>query len=169
MATTRTCHTSFWIAQAPDPRPLPIRWHGTPRPVHTTPPLPLAPDDRPVLADAAEEVADAALQAHARTLVHAVVDTLQGRRPLAQLTRWVTADVTAALALRMRLQGTPGHLAVRSIHVQLVSPTVAEVAVRLQAHQRFTAAAFRLERTDTRWICPVADFGPLPNAGQRRL
>ncbi len=104
-----------------------------------------------------------AVRAHARSLLVALVDAIQGRRPAAQLTRWVGDGVMAEVTLRARLhQRAPRPLAVRSMRVQPVDESTVEVAARLQAGDRFTAAALRLERIGTRWFCPVADFGPLP-------
>ncbi|HHV19967.1 MAG TPA: hypothetical protein GXZ30_00260 [Propionibacterium sp.] len=150
----------------PDLRPDPVRWGRAVDPHVAMTPLPLTAIPALESAPRTDQIhpgpADA-LRGHARALMVALVDAIQGRRPTAQLTRWVSDAVMADLTLRARLhQRDPRPLSVRSLRLQLVSPQVAEISARLQAGDRFGAAALRLEQRGDRWFCPVADFGPLP-------
>lgn len=159
----------------PDPRPAAVRWQHASRSGNPMTPLPLEHSAwRPALDPDPLDLAEVeACQARARSLLGALVDALQGRRSLAQLTRWVSADVMADLVLRARTQQrTPTPLTVRSVRVQVQDRLVdaagrprqiVELSARLQSGDRFTAVALRLERIGSRWFCPVVDFGPPPN------
>lgn len=157
----------------PDLRPPAVHWHRPPAAYSRMTPLPLDPEagvDRPAAAEGLPGDDFEGLRAHARSLLGALVDVIQGRRPTTQLTRWVSDEVMADLVLRARLhQRAPQALAVRSIRIQRQGRTVVEVSGRLQAGERFTAAALRLEQVGSRWFCPVADFGPLAHAGDHPL
>lgn len=162
------------VLPIPDPRPVAVRWHRTPAAYAGMSPLPLEADHSAY--PAAGRTGGATppelegLRAHARSLLVALVDAIQGRRQATQLTRWVSDDVMADLVLRARLhQRAPLPLAVRSLRVQLIDPAVAEASGRLQAGDRFTAVALRLERKGHRWLCSVADFGPLAHPGDHPL
>lgn len=162
------------IRPIPDPRPAAVRWHRTPVAYAGMSPLPLEADHQS--GRAAGRTGGATppelegLRAHARSLLVALVDAIQGRRQTAQLTRWVSDEVMADLVLRARLhQRAPLPLAVRSLRVQMIEPAVVEASGRLQAGDRFTAVALRLERKGHRWLCSVADFGPLAHPGDHPL
>lgn len=157
----------------PDPRPGAVRWHRPPAAQSGMSPLPLDTDDaadQPAGRATGTPPEFEALRAHARSLLVALVDAIQGRRQTAQLTRWVSDEVMADLVLRARLhQRAPLPLAVRSFRVQLIDPAIVEASGRLQAGNRFTAVALRLERKGHRWLCAVVDFGPLAHPGDHPL
>ncbi|MDO5682451.1 MAG: Rv3235 family protein [Propionibacteriaceae bacterium] len=172
-------------APAPDLRPEPVRWHRqTDAPLSTwMAPLPLSDAAAiPTFADQLRSDLRAetdGLHAHARSLVSALVDVIQRRRPATQLVRWVSDTVLADLAFLARAtQRSPRRLVVRSVRLQVVTPDVAEVSARVQSDHRHQALALRLERQEERWFCPLVDFGPGPRVpggpmvsgkGQRRL
>lgn len=172
-APPRRARTS---APVPDLRPEPVRWSRPPTAYAGMLPLPLDPLDASAPCAGTEHTPepDPFIQA----LLRALIDTIAGRRAANQLTRWVDDEVYADLLLRARLhQRRPVPLALRSFRAQPVAEDVWEVSARVQAGDRFTAAAIRLERAGTRWVCTVADFGPLAPAvpeppprlsGQRR-
>jgi hypothetical protein len=99
----------------------------------------------------------------------AVAETLQGRRPVGQLSRWVDEQVLATLnvALRHRRRGTsrtapestrPAVL--RSVHLQYPQPTAVEASAHVQLDGRSAAFAFRLEAWYDRWLCTALELGP---------
>lgn len=145
----------------PDPRPKPFSWQ--PEPVnHGLVPLPLDPADLPgsPLPDA-HSGDDPELDRFVATLLRALLDTIAGRRPVTQLTRWVDDEVYADLVLRARLhQREPVPLLLRTFRRQQVAVGVVEVSARIQAGPRHAAVALRLEQLGRRWVCKVADFGP---------
>lgn len=92
------------------------------------------------------------------SLVRAVVETLAGSRPAAQLARWLSADLYEALARRaglaVRINGRPSQVrqaVVRRVHVCRLSPTVAEAAVVVHDGERVRGAAVRIEAHRGRW------------------
>lgn len=161
------------ILPIPDPRPMAVRWHRAPEACSGMVPLPLGADDsahQPEGPGTGTAPEAEALRTHARSLLVALVDAIQGRRQTTQLTRWVSDEVMSDLVLRARLhQRTPLPLAVRSLRVQMIDASVVEASGRLQTGDRFTAVALRLERQGNRWFCPVVDFGPLAHAGDHPL
>lgn len=109
------------------------------------------------------------LEAHARQLVRALIETVVGRRPIAQLGTWASYAVLADIRLwahhRDRLAG---HLTPVSMRIQHPHRSAAEVSVRLATgvHRaggsRSIALALRLDRMGSRWICTAVDAGPRP-------
>lgn len=158
----------------PDSRPPAVRWFSSDRAYASGPPLPLegehavldapsAHDDRLLDGD------DRRLEGFVRLLLGALLDAIQGRRPTTQLVRWVSDEVIADLVLRARLhQRAPVPLAVRSFRVQRLDPRFAEVSARVRVGSGYGAAALRLERVGDRWMCRVADFGPVPGGAVTR-
>jgi hypothetical protein len=99
------------------------------------------------------------------SLALALVETLHGHRPIAQLNRWVDDDVLAAISLHRRRrrdeQRRPSaQPALRSVRLQHATPEVAEVSAHLSVGRRSMAIAFRLEAVGERWLCTAAEFGP---------
>lgn len=151
-----------------DTRPPAHRWCRADPAYAGTPVLPL--DDEPPPGHHSLPGPDAKLDAFVQRLLAAMIDVIQGRRPPAQLIRWVSDEVLADLVLRARLhQRNPIALGIRSYRVQLVTPRAAEVSARLRHGPRFTAAAFRVESVAERWMCLIADFGPLNGASDPPL
>lgn len=96
-----------------------------------------------------------------RNLTQGVLEVLAGVRDVAQLARWMTADVyesvsvRAALAARARSArgvrvARPVH-AIRSVRCTPVSSTAVEAVVVVSGPARTRAVAVRLEGMDRRW------------------
>lgn len=101
-------------------------------------------------------------------LVQALVEVTSGVRPAAQLVRWTTTDVYAALQRRIVRSELLGQRApgarrlgaiVRSIHVDEPAEGVAEVCAVVQHGMRCRAIALRLEGFDGRWQCTALQVG----------
>ena len=98
------------------------------------------------------------------TLALAVIQALVGRRPVAQLNRWVVEEVLGAISIRQRrslsLHGrTAVPTALRSVHVQHPDPEVAEVSAHVAIGKQSAAMAFRLEAFGDRWLCTALELG----------
>jgi hypothetical protein len=98
------------------------------------------------------------------TLALAVIQALVGRRPVAQLNRWVVDDVLMAINIYQRRSLTRhGRIAVptalRSVRVQHPDPEVAEVSAHVVIGKRSAAMAFRLEALGERWLCTALELG----------
>jgi hypothetical protein len=101
-------------------------------------------------------------QAWARRTVQAVVEVLSGVRPLAQLARWTSPDVYAALQRRRAgaAQPRPGRRpVVRSVHVCEPADGVAEACAVVIGQGRARAVALRLEGLDGRWLVTALEIG----------
>ncbi len=109
------------------------------------------------------------------TLALAVIQALVGRRPVAQLNRWVVEEVLVAISIyQRRSHSRHGRIAVpatlRSIRIQHPDPEVAEVSAHLAIGQRSVAMAFRLEALGDRWLCTALELGlRMEPRGERRL
>lgn len=99
----------------------------------------------------------------AARLLQAVLETLVGRRPAAQLQEWASPIVLAALAVvaGQRQWAAPNGSppAVRSVRVSEPADGVAEVSAVAQRGERFFAVAARLEGLDGRWRCVALRLG----------
>jgi hypothetical protein len=98
------------------------------------------------------------------TLALAVIQALVGRRPVAQLNRWVVDDVLMAINIYQRRSlSRHGRIAVptalRSVRVQHPDPEVAEVSAHVVIGKRSAAMAFRLEALGERWLCTALELG----------
>ena len=98
------------------------------------------------------------------TLGLAMIQALLGQRPASQLNRWVVEDVLAAISIfQRRSLRTNGQIAesiaLRSIHIQLPEPEIAEVAAHVIVGKRSIAMAFRLEALSDRWLCTALELG----------
>ena len=110
------------------------------------------------------------------SLAQAMVETFQGRRAPAQLSRWVSEVVLAGLTMHCRRRARAAAAAERdprgllsappivlhSVRVQHPHPEVAEVSAHLRAARRSFAVAFRLEAQHGRWLCTALELGPSP-------
>lgn len=99
-------------------------------------------------------------------LVQAIVEISAGTRPVAQLIRWTSAEVYAALQHRAAhaLSGERANsrrlaALVRSVHVREPVDGVAEVCAVVQRGRRCAAIALRLEGVDGRWLCTALQLG----------
>jgi hypothetical protein len=98
------------------------------------------------------------------TLALAVIQALVGRRPVAQLNRWVVDEVLMAINIYQRRSlSRHGRIAVptalRSVRVQHPDPEVAEVSAHVVIGRRSAAMAFRLEALGERWLCTALELG----------
>jgi Family of unknown function (DUF6459) len=175
-ASPRTCCVQ-WLIES---RPPSLTWSRSSPPQRNQPPLNLAepdhaeaaaPDERGVRASlvkarwAAQQrpgLPDA--REWSATLALAVIQTLLGQRPVAQLNRWVVEEVLGAISIRQRrslsLHGRAAvPTALRSVHVQHPDPEVAEVSAHLAIGKRSAAMAFRLEALGDRWLCTALELG----------
>jgi uncharacterized protein DUF6459 len=99
----------------------------------------------------------------ARRLVIGVIETVTGRRSVAQLRQHTSPTVQAGLARdagRISRLGTAQRpAALHSLHVTEPADGVAEVAAVLRVGNRFRALALRLEGSDGRWRCVRLQIG----------
>ena len=91
-------------------------------------------------------------------LVHAVVEVINGVRPVSQLTRWLSPDVLVQVQKNIAHQAMP-RMNVRSIHVHETDDGVAEVSSVFGTPNRSFALAMRLEGFDGRWKATTLIFG----------
>lgn len=140
---------------------------GDPDPVRTAQPTllgvrgavvadPWAARPRPDLPDAA---------AWSSSLVVAVIQVQLAQRPVAQLNRWLAADVLGAVTLqqRRRRAGSDSsvvRIGLRSLRVQHPHPEVAEVAAVVAVGTRPSPVALRLEALGNRWLCTAIELDP---------
>ena len=109
------------------------------------------------------------------TLALAIIQTLLGQRPIAQLNRWVVEEVLVAISIyKRRSLSQQGRIAVpaalRSIRIQHPDPEVAEVSAHMAIGQRSVAMAFRLEALGDRWLCTALEVGlRMEPRNERRL
>jgi len=97
-------------------------------------------------------------------LALAVIQTLLGQRPVAQLNRWMAEEVLVEISIYQRRSlSLQGRLtiptALRSVRVQHPDPEVAEVSAHAVIGRRSTALAFRLEALGDRWLCTALELG----------
>lgn len=102
----------------------------------------------------------------AATLVRATVEVLKGRRPAAQLIRWLEADLWSALASRAQIgvQHSPGTarpapVRVRRVHGCRITDAIWEGAVIINDGERTRAVALRLEVLRGRWCATALTIG----------
>lgn len=191
MSTTTASPRPSYIQWLIESRPPSLTWSRSPPPQPNQPPLNLTepkheeaagPDDRVVRAS----VVKARWAARQRpglpdarewsaTLALAVIQTLLGQRPVAQLNRWMVEEVLAAISICQRRSlsrhgRTAVPTALRSVHVQHPDPEVAEVSAHVAIGKRSTAMAFRLEALGDRWLCTALELGPgIESPGGLRL
>ena len=94
-----------------------------------------------------------------RTVVRPLLEVLEGRRPLRQLTGVLSPVVLHRVEtiLDGRL---PGDLRLHTIRVDQPRPDVIEASVTVQAGVRFRAVALRLQRRGRgRWTCTALRLG----------
>jgi hypothetical protein len=174
MSTMPRTGISFTVRPAPDSRPpaydVPLLSRWT-EPSADQPALPLDSWLPRSAALAGHLVAPAALDSvvplldaeqWSAALALAVFETLHGRRPVGQLTRWVDDRVQSAIAFHRRRVGTvtSGRPAVLlSVRVQHPRPDAAEVCAHLALAGRSYALALRLDIWADRWLCTALSFG----------
>jgi hypothetical protein len=91
------------------------------------------------------------------------LEVASGLRPAAQLVRWTTPAVMAALgrrhALAQRGGGRPSRATVRSLRLCEPVPGVGEVTAVVAAGPRVRALAFRMEDEGGRWRVVAFELG----------
>jgi Family of unknown function (DUF6459) len=99
----------------------------------------------------------------ATRFIQALLETLVGRRPPAQLREWTTAAVFASVSQQVgrRSWAHPGSPppTMHSIRIGEPADGVAEVSAVIQRGQRYLAIAARLEGLDGRWRCVALRVG----------
>ncbi|HLR93486.1 MAG TPA: Rv3235 family protein [Jiangellaceae bacterium] len=98
----------------------------------------------------------------AARLAQAVLESLGGRRPVQQLSRWLDEAVFAALSRSVRASGRPRaarspQVVVRSVRAARPTSSTVEACVVVQVGRRARAVALRLEGLDGRWMCTALD------------
>lgn len=98
------------------------------------------------------------------SIVQAVVETLRGVRPLAQLNRWLSPEVYEVVARRREItlagathSSRPAR--VRRARVVRVGPTAAEATVIVDDVTRVRAAAVRVEHARGSWRVVALELG----------
>lgn len=93
-------------------------------------------------------------------LVRALIETLGGARPPAQLSRWCSEPVLHVLVAAARTRASR-RLDLCSVRAQAVAPDADEVCVRVaDSDGKQHALALRLERQRDRWICVALEHAP---------
>ena len=156
------------VTAVPESRPAPRPW---PAPLLGAPPAQPALDLRPLVAVVVGGPEPPALpsglpdpHAWSAALAVTVLEVLAGRRSVAQLSRWLEADVLAVLtgrAPRRRAGQTAPTPALRSVRVQQPAPGVAEVTVHGRLDDRPVPVALRLEARQGRWLGTALELAPL--------
>lgn len=108
------------------------------------------------------------LEARARRLVQALVEIVDGDRPVTQLLRMATRSVYDDLVARLTSLGAatsrgtrvgPLSTRVASVHVGQPRRDCAEISARIVQGNRSRALALRLELIDGRWVCSALRWG----------
>lgn len=158
------------VVPVAESRPHARQWSVTGRETQPAQPaLDLRPADDPHVEVSAIGAADLVVpglpdvRAWSVALAVAVLEVLAGRRPSAQLSRWLDEPALAALAGRLprrRAGSTTPVPTLRSVRVQHPGPRVAEVTVHGRLGERPMPVALRLEASSGRWLCTALELGP---------
>jgi hypothetical protein len=89
----------------------------------------------------------------ARSWVQAVVEALNGRRPISQLEGWFSDQQRQLLRQRGPSCRAAGGARLAGWRVQSPSPAVLEVTATLLVPPKVVAGAFRLALKDDHWRC----------------
>lgn len=142
------------IVDEPEQLTLPFDWVWLVKPPRVEPPPP--PPER---VDPKQWGARIAL---------AAFEVMTGRRPAAQLARYIDQRTAASLATHAsqyawkrkhgKLNGSSGPQ-VSSVHIQQPHQEAAELSIVLHDGMRFRAVGMRLTASDTTWICTAFEIG----------
>jgi len=129
--------------------------------------LPAIPEYDEATRSRLEATSDAELKTWSARFAQAVVESIGGDRPVAQLVRWTSRRVYADLERRVqlvRLARPAGRTRtirpqVKSVHVFQPQPGCAEVSVHVRHGERSRALAARLEHRGDRWVCTALELG----------
>ncbi|MFJ3956428.1 Rv3235 family protein [Arthrobacter sp. NPDC090010] len=125
--------------------------------------------EAPILLRDRQRLAHVKGQTH--RLVQAVLEGLNGTRPLQQLSRWVEPRIFRSLQLRRALiLGAQSHYGrdhaspyagaqIHSVHGQLSGPTAVELTVVVRCRKRVRAVAIRMEARNASWIATALEIG----------
>lgn len=174
--------TTTIVAPLTESRPQAHRWQAAPlalsRP--SQPPLDLRPAEDPVVVVVATDVPEWSApglpdaQAWSVALATRVLEVLGARRPVGQLSRWLTEDVLDDVTEQLpRLRearfgdSPPGALGrrppsvrVQSVRLQYPRAGAVEVSVHARLGPRSVACAFRLEARRALWLCTALELAP---------
>jgi len=99
-------------------------------------------------------------------LATALLEALQGIRPVSQLARWLDPAAMAHLTLQARRrnpgQERPG---LHAVHLTRTGPTVVEAVAVYGGPERRAAMAFRLQAHGDRWLCTALELQPRGSRG----
>lgn len=124
-------------------------------PATTTP----RPRRRP--ADRSVAITDAQARSLAAVVVRLVLEVLEGRRPVRQLSAMLHPQILAKLETTLRTDRSPTRatLRLRTVRIYRPRPTAIEASAVVQSGPRCRAVALRLEQTGTRWTCTALHLG----------
>lgn len=102
----------------------------------------------------------------ATRFAQAVVEVVGGDRSAFQLMRWTTPDVYQEVSRRCSVlnqvpapRSRRARAQVRSVHLSVPWPGVAELSIHVRHGSRSRAIAARLEVIEGRWRCSALEFG----------
>lgn len=112
------------------------------------------------------------LETWSRRYAQAVVEIVNGDRPVSQLVRWTAPRVHEELTRRAQIVARAGvhqaglgrgrrpvvRPAVHNVRTCFISPGIAEVSVHIRYGQRSRALAARFEHQHQKWVCTALEF-----------
>lgn len=127
-------------------------------PLRSLPPLRLVPPVAEPLLAAFPSATLPPVRPVAHALVQGLLEVLAGVRPVTQLRTRTTVELYDDLEVCVQAQPRPTGCrplpgAVRSVHVQQLTPGVAEVCATVRRGSRSSALALRLEHRAGQWCC----------------
>jgi len=134
-----------------------------------TAPRPMTAPSPPTSLDDARRLHQLTGQVH--QLVQAVMEALNGARPLQQLSRWMEPSLFSSLQLRRALvQEAQEHFGrdrpspyadahVQSVHAQCITPAILEASAVVRCRKRTRAVAIRMEARRASWIVTALEIG----------
>lgn len=170
--------TATLVAPLTDSRPPAHRWQAVPlaSPRSAQPTLDLRPPDEPVVLVAADDAAEHTVpglpgaESWSVALATRLLEVLTGRRPVGQLSRWLSEDALAGLAEQLPRLRPPlpslGPVRLQSVRLQYPRTGAVEASVHARPGRGSLACAFRLEAQPTRWLCTALDLGPGAGAAE---
>ncbi len=96
------------------------------------------------------------------TLARAILETLSGRRPLGQLSAWLSQDAVAMVVALARVRRWES-VRFRAARARVPRRGVIEGVILLDLNGRVVAATTRIHRQQNSWIC--THFNLLESAG----
>ncbi|WP_375432431.1 Rv3235 family protein [uncultured Friedmanniella sp.] len=169
--------TTMLVAPLTESRPEAHRWLAAPLALGgpSQPTLDLRPAAEPLVLAEPMDLADRTApglpdaQAWSVALATRLFEVLAARRPVSQLSRWLSEEVLTALTEQLtRLRQATGDRAtgrrpavkLQSVRLQYPRTGAVEVSIHARLATRSVACAFRLEAQPSRWLCTALDLGP---------